>query len=72
MVSKKEDINFDKVLENPFLNELYNAKGYLNTINHSNDFDLDILILINKHEHKINASLDFEFICNLVNILIQF
>jgi hypothetical protein len=61
---KKEDINFDKVSENPFLNELYNAKGYLNTINHSNDFDLDILILINKHEHKINASLDFEFICN--------
>lgn len=61
---KEEDINFDKVLENPFLNELYNAKGYLNTVEHSNDFDLDILILINKHEHKINASLDFEFICN--------
>lgn len=61
---KEEDINFDKVLENQFLNELYNAKGYLNTVEHSNDFDLDILILINKHEHKINASLDFEFICN--------
>ncbi|MDC4452274.1 hypothetical protein NQ646_17910, partial [Acinetobacter baumannii] len=26
----------------------------------ANDFDLDILILINKHEHKVNASLDFE------------
>ena len=60
---KEEDINFDKILGNSFLNELYTAKGYLNTIEHSNDFDLDILILINKHEHKINASLDFEFIC---------
>ena len=59
-----DDINFDKVVENQFLLELYNAKGYLNTLEHSNDFDFDILILINKHEHKIKASLDFEFICS--------
>ena len=58
-----DDINFDKVVENQFLLELYNAKGYLNTLEHSNDFDFDILILINQHEHKIKASLDFEFIC---------
>jgi len=58
-----DDINFDKVVENQFLVELYNAKGYLNTLKHSNDFDFDILILINQHEHKIKASLDFEFIC---------
>ncbi|GGD42577.1 hypothetical protein GCM10012288_16050 [Malaciobacter pacificus] len=58
-----DDINFDKVIKNDFLVELYNAKGYLKTKDHSNDFDLDILILINKHEHKIDASLDFEFIC---------
>ena len=68
---KEEDINFEKVLENQFLNELYNAKGYLNTIEYSNDFDLDILILINKHEHKINASLDFEF-TNSCKHFIQF
>ena len=58
-----EDINLEKVMENKFLMELYNAKGYLNNLLHSDDFDLDILILINKHEHKIKASLDFEFIC---------
>jgi hypothetical protein len=29
-----------------------------------NYFDFDILILINQHEHKIKASLDFEFICS--------
>jgi lipopolysaccharide assembly protein B len=58
------DINFEKVIENKFLVELYNAKGYLNTLEHSEDFDFDILILLNKHEHKIKASLDFEFICS--------
>lgn len=58
-----EDINLEKVMENRFLMELYNAKGYLNNLLHSDDFDLDILILINTHEHKIKASLDFEFIC---------
>ncbi len=59
-----DDINFDKVVENQFLVEIYNAKGYLNSLNHSGDFDFDILILLNQHEHKINASLDFEFICS--------
>lgn len=61
---RAEDINLEKVMENQFLVELYNAKGYLNNLKHSNDFDLDILILINTHDHKIEASLDFEFICN--------
>jgi lipopolysaccharide assembly protein B len=61
---KINDINLDKVIENDFLTELYNAKGYLNTLKHSKDFDFDILILINQHEHNINASLDFEFICS--------
>lgn len=59
-----DDINFDKVSQNEFLVELYNAKGYLDTLKHSSDFDFDILILINTHEHKIKASLDFEFVCS--------
>lgn len=59
-----DDIDFDKVLKNNFLIELYNAKGYLNTLNHSEDFDFDILMLVNKHDHKVNATLDFEFICS--------
>lgn len=59
-----DDIDFDKISENKFLIELYNAKGYLNTLKHSKDFDFDILILINQHEHDIKASLDFEFICS--------
>lgn len=59
-----DDIDLEKVFENDFLVELYNAKGYLNNLKHSDDFDFDILILLNQHEHNIKASLDFEFICS--------
>ena len=59
-----EDIDFDSIKDNKFLNELYTAKGYLDTIKHSDDFVFDILIALNKHEHKINATLNFEFICS--------
>lgn len=59
-----DDIDFDKVAQNKILNELYNAKGYLKTLKHSNDFVLDILIALNNHEHKIPATIDFEFICS--------
>ncbi len=58
-----DDIDFDKVYENDYLVQIYNAKGYIDNLKHSNDFVFDILILLNKHEHKINATLDFEFIC---------
>lgn len=58
------DIDFEKVSQNQFLTELYNARGYLNNLEHSDDFVLDILIALNKHEHKIPATIDFEFICN--------
>ncbi len=59
-----DDINFDKVSDNKFLTELYNAKGYLNTIKHSDDFVFNILIILNSQEHKIPATINFEFICN--------
>ena len=52
----ENDIDFDKVVNNQFLVELYNAKGYLNSLEHTGDFDFDILILLNTHEHKINPS----------------
>lgn len=58
-----EDIDFEAVNKSTYLSEVYNAKGYINTLNHSDDFDFDILILLNKHEHKVNADLDFQFIC---------
>lgn len=58
-----EDINFDKISKDKFLIEVYNAKGYLNDLKHSDDFVFDILIALNNHEHKIPATIDFEFTC---------
>lgn len=59
-----DDIDFDKIEGNNLLVELFNAKGYLDNIKHSDDFVFDILIAVNKHEHKTSATLDFEFICS--------
>ena len=61
---KKEDIDFDKIKNNQFLNELYSAKNYINSVSTSSDFDLNILILINKYQKDIKTNLTFEFICN--------
>ncbi|WP_198305590.1 tetratricopeptide repeat protein [Arcobacter vandammei] len=61
---RKEDIDFNKIKNSEFLNELYCAKGYINSVNESSDFDLNILILINNHKKEIKTNLNFEFICN--------
>ncbi len=57
------DIDFDKVLKNDFLTHLYNAKGYINNLNSSDDFVFNILILLHKQKKEINTNLDFEFMC---------
>ncbi len=59
-----DDIDFDVVARNRFLNELYNAKGYIQTLEHSDDFAFDILMLLHKHEHTVKADLNFDFICS--------
>ena len=60
---RKDDIDFVKIENNQFLNELYSAKGYINSVDSSSDFDLNILILINNHKKEIKTNLNFEFIC---------
>ena len=60
---RKDDIDFIKIKDNQFLNELYSAKGYINSLDSSNDFDLNILILINNYKKDIKTNLNFEFIC---------
>ena len=59
-----DDIDFEKASKNKFLLELYNAKGYLNNLEHSDDFIFNVLILLHKYSKKVNATLDFEFICS--------
>jgi tetratricopeptide (TPR) repeat protein len=57
------DIDFDKVEIIPLLKELYNAKGYLNNLDKSDDFNFEILILIKQNKTNIHADLNFEFLC---------
>jgi len=60
----KEDIDFNSAKKSRFLEEVYNAKGYIETLNKSDDFTLDILILATQQKKELQASLNFEFICN--------
>lgn len=56
------DIDFDIVLKDSFLTELYTAKGYITDATSSNIFELDVLINLNKI--KLNsANLTFSFNC---------
>ncbi len=61
---RKEDIDFLKIKNNTFLSELYTAKGYIDEANFSEDFDLNILILLKKHQKELKTNLNFEFICS--------
>jgi lipopolysaccharide assembly protein B len=58
-----DDINFDIVNQNDFLSELYSAKGYINSKNKSDIFELNILILLNQNKQLNKAELNFEFVC---------
>ncbi|MCW8896190.1 MAG: tetratricopeptide repeat protein [Sulfurimonas sp.] len=57
----KKDLNFDIIMQNSYLRELYTAKGYIQKADKSSTFELDVLININK---SVNATLSFEYICN--------
>lgn len=60
---RKEDLDFEAIKNNIFLSELYSAKNYYDLASSSSDFNLDILILLNKNGKYSQASLNFEFIC---------
>ncbi len=59
-----DDIDFDKVSKNKLLQEIYTAKGYINDVDCSEQFELDVLIAIKNSPSKVKADLNFEFICN--------
>jgi tetratricopeptide (TPR) repeat protein len=61
----KENIYFDNIKNNKFLNELYTAKGYLSTASKSDIFELGVLIATNHYEHKIPIDLNFNFVCDV-------
>lgn len=60
----KEEINKEKIKNNKLLQEIYSAKGYVNTVNSSDIFALDILLNL---QDKTKADLEFEYICKECN-----
>ena len=57
----KKDLNFDIIMQNGYLKELYSAKGYIDKATKSSVFELDVLINLNS---KANATLGFEYMCD--------
>jgi tetratricopeptide (TPR) repeat protein len=65
----KKDLNFDTIMQNSYLRELYSAKGYIKEAVKSSIFELDVLINL---DSKANATLGFEYICNSCKVVYPF
>ena len=57
----RKDVNLDIIAKDAYLKELYTAKGYVNLVEGSDIFELDLLI---KLSTKANATLNFEYGCS--------
>ena len=57
------DVDFDVVSQNKFLQALYSAKGYLKEELKSGIFELDVLISSKHSSMEVPLDLNFEFIC---------
>ena len=58
-----DDVNFDVVSQHKILEDLYTAKGYIDTSDTSEIFELAVLISTKKSISKVEADLNFEFLC---------
>ncbi|MFA5461664.1 MAG: tetratricopeptide repeat protein [Sulfurimonas sp.] len=66
---ERKDLDFNTIMQNGFLKELYSAKGYIKEASSSSIFELDILINL---DSKVNATLGFEYICNSCKVIFPF
>ncbi|HUH43120.1 MAG TPA: tetratricopeptide repeat protein [Sulfurimonas sp.] len=66
---ERKDLDFNTIMQNGFLKELYSAKGYIKEASSSSIFELDILINL---DSKVNATLGFEYICNSCKVVFPF
>lgn len=57
------DIDFSKVSDNTALEEIYSAKGYIDTAKSSNSFELNAIIMLLQTKSDIKGDLNFEFLC---------
>ena len=60
----KKDCDFKKIQKDEFLQEIFSAKGYINSKKESKIFELQTLIALNYSSIKVNATLSFEYICS--------
>lgn len=58
-----DDIDFDAVAKIEILQELYTAKGYINEVQNSSIFELDVIIMSRNAHSQFKIDLNFEFIC---------
>lgn len=58
-----DDIDFDAVAQIEILQELYTAKGYINEVQNSSIFELDVIIMSRNADSQFKIDLNFEFIC---------
>ena len=59
-----EDIDWEKVNDNKVLEDIYSAKGYINSSKQSDSFELNVLIATKNSTTKSDLGLNFEFICS--------
>ncbi len=59
---ESKDLNFDIISQNSYLKELYTARGDMNEVTGSSVFEFDILIGLKRS--SVNATLNFEYICD--------
>lgn len=58
-----EDLDLDKIQQHPKLQEIYSAKGYIQDIKQSDNFEMNILIQLANCQEKAKVDLNFEYIC---------
>jgi len=58
-----EDIDWEKVNSIEILKDIYSAKGYINSSQKSNTFELNVLIALHNSTTSSDLDLNFEFIC---------
>jgi tetratricopeptide (TPR) repeat protein len=58
-----DDIDWEAVNKNTTLQEIYSAKGYIDTSKQSDNFELNVLISVKNSTTKSDIDLNFEFIC---------
>lgn len=54
--------NFDIIAQNGYLRELFSAKGFVDHAQHSETFELDVLIKLHNSGHS-GATLTFQYLC---------